>query len=115
MKEILNTHLSNVIDEDELVIRPKEIAWNLFIDVLIMEEFSVGQLQPISVGIKAALEDLKFPAVIATFNQNTKEVEVDLKETFTDHFEDFKTINTNKVPILYDIGIFEDKIIFDLT
>ena len=68
---MLNTHLTKVVNEEELVLRAKETAWKLYIDVLVMEEFCLAQLQPISRGIKAALEDLKFPPVVATYNQNT--------------------------------------------
>ena len=68
IKETLNTHLSQAVDPESLIIRPKETAWKLFIDVLVMEEFSLSQIQPISVGIRAALEDLRLPHVVASYN-----------------------------------------------
>ena len=78
---ILSTlYTDTVVDREELVIFKSEYAWQLHVDVLVMDELSLYQLDMIGASIRAAFQNLRLPQVIATLNANSNKIEVGLVE-----------------------------------
>lgn len=50
----------------------------------VLGELSLNQLQPISIAVLAAFQNLRFPQVVVTQDQVTNQIEVDLKENIVD-------------------------------
>ena len=62
-----------------------EFAWNLNVDLLVLDELCLSQIDPIARAVRAAFNDLALPQVIATLNSNTNKIEVGLLEdVYTD-------------------------------
>ena len=85
LTQIVTTLYGNIIDRAELMIFKGEFAWNLNVDILVLDELELSQLDHIGQAIKNAFEDLQLPQVIATMNANTSKIEVGLvEEVYTD-------------------------------
>ena len=62
-----------------------EFAWNLNVDILVMDELALHQLDHVCLAVRSAFQDLRLPQVIATLNANTNKIEVGLlEEVYTD-------------------------------
>ena len=92
--------------------------WKLSIDVLVFDELHASQLPLASIGLHKALTDLALPQVVATMNQNTNELEIDLRETiFTEEegADNFSQLDTSKLPLIFELGIYKDKVVLDMS
>jgi exosome complex RNA-binding protein Rrp42 (RNase PH superfamily) len=86
MIQILQTLLGNtIINRDELTVFKGEFAWNLNVDLLVLDELCLSQVDAIARAVRAAFSNLALPQVIATLNANTNKIEVGLvEEVYTD-------------------------------
>ncbi|CAI2374670.1 unnamed protein product [Moneuplotes crassus] len=116
LNSFLDKYMGEVIDRSELYL-DQSTSWLLNVDVHLPGELSLNQLQPISIAVLAAFQNLRFPQVIVTQDQVTNNVEVDLRENIIDEegTDTLESVSTSDSCLLIQVGICGDNIIFDPT
>jgi exosome complex RNA-binding protein Rrp42 (RNase PH superfamily) len=113
MSQLLQTLLGNtIINREELTVFKGEFAWNLNIDLLVLDELCLSQLDPLAKAVRSAFSDLALPQVIATLNSNTNKIEVGLvEEVYTDRANTdalVKLKSAESAPYIVSVAIVRD-------
>jgi len=62
MSQLLQTLLGNtIINREELTVFKGEFAWNLNVDLLVLDELCLSQIDPLARAVRAAFSDLALP------------------------------------------------------
>lgn len=101
----LASHLQSMclsgLDKRELCISPGRLCWLLSVDVLI-ERIDCPFLDPISIGIRGALQDLRIPLLSVPEDSEERKFEI-IKNNY---------LNLSKLSnLIYSVGIIDNEII----